>query len=309
MLISLLTLSCAVASDASDNLTIDDNSESPNEITEKTDTPVTLNENDQVKGIVQSAEDSANLSKVKTNDAPNIVKLSNDLNYDQGEYNLNFYESNIIEGENYTIEGENSKIKIEVSDKVNLTFKNINFKDIELTFTLSDLKNTNITLMDCSFTKEKYDNQLTVDEFKDEVKYSSEITPEIEKLAFSIVGTSTDIEAAQKLANWVKTNIAHETNDGFYQSPSETLKRKMGNCCCHSELFLLMCDAIGITQNHEVCFVQVGCMGFGYRHYFTLIDNICVDTDGSKDDPWAYGGGLDWGVYQITKYPLLPYNA
>jgi len=125
-------------------------------------------------------------------------------------------------------------------------------------------------------------------------------------MAKMIVGKSNDIDAAKKLAKWINKNIKHEVEAGFYQSPTETLKNRKGNCCCHAELFLQMCDAIGLTKNHRLGFIHVGTMEFQHRHFFAIFDNICVDCDCIFSNPWGHGKFSGRDVYQVTMYPLLP---
>ena len=193
----------------------------------------------------------------------------------------------------------------------NIIFRNVTFKDTVLFKSNPNEnlnENLNVTMIDCTFLSDEdaLDSVISVDSNLD-VKFSSNtISSQVKTLAESIVGESKGMEAIEKLAYWVTDNIAHESKDGFYQTPTETLKRKVGNCCCHSELFLQMCVAVGIDKEYELSFVHVGNMGYGFRHYFVLIDNICVDTDATLLDPMFYGAGLDWGVYEITKYPILP---
>jgi hypothetical protein len=146
-------------------------------------------------------------------------------------------------------------------------------------------------------------NILTETEFS----YSCKVTAEIKNLAKKIVKKSkNDIDAAKKLAKWINKNIKHEVEAGFYQSPSETLKNRKGNCCCHAELFLQMCDAIGLTKNHRLDFIHVGTMEFKHRHFFAIFDNICVDCDCIFSNPWGHGKFSSRDVYQETMYPLLP---
>jgi len=133
---------------------------------------------------------------------------------------------------------------------------------------------------------------------------TGEISKEVKQLAKKIVGKTKGIEAVKKLANWVSKNIVHETAEGFYQSPLTTLQRKMGNCCCHSELFLQLCASLEYTNQFDMYIVHVGTMEFGKRHFFTVIGNFCVDTD--KKNPWGRSGFGNRSVYSITRYPYLP---
>ena len=231
------------------------------------------------------------------------ILLDKDYLYEYGENNITINKSAVIDGKEHSIDVNKKDNLINLNDDV--VIKDISFKNINKT--LFDNNCTNITFIDCEFFVNNTDNIISVDlPIDDNVSYSGEISDEIIDLAFSIVGNSTGIEAAQLLAQWVNDNIKHETKAGFYQTPEETLERKKGNCCCHTELLLQMCVAVGVDEEHTLSIVHVGTMEFGSRHFFCLIDNICVDTDYGYSNPWGRGGISNNDIYQITEYPLLP---
>ena len=193
------------------------------------------------------------------------------------------------------------------NDNANITIKNLDFKNFNSSSFKINGANCHILLINWTFldyNKIDYIEIQNLDEYH--YSYSCELTPEIIQLAKKIAGTSNDVEAAKKLAKWINTNIKHETAEGFYQSPTETLKSKKGNCCCHAELFVQMCHALNITQNHKIGFVHVGSMVFGKRHFFVIFDNICVDCDCNFNNPWGHAQFSNRSVYDITMYPLLP---
>ena len=125
------------------------------------------------------------------------------------------------------------------------------------------------------------------------------------KFAKKIVGKSEGLKAAEKLANWVGKNIYQESHSGFFQSPADTLKRRRGNCCSQTDLFLQMCHAVGVTKNHKVCYVHVGTVNYKSRHFFALIDNLCIDVNSKPNHPWGHASVLR-DVFTITEYPMLP---
>lgn len=67
-----------------------------------------------------------------------------------------------------------------------------------------------------------------------------------------------------------------------------------------------MCEALGIMKNHEVYFVHIGEMEFGERHFFAIIDNLCVDVDSRPGSPWGHAAINYDSIFTITQYPLLP---
>lgn len=200
----------------------------------------------------------------------------------------------------------------------NLVIDGCQFINYECGIDILDSNNT--TIKNCSFTNttlygdnvdqifpifEEIPSELEVFcEDQTNLNTTGKISKKIKLLAKQIVGKTKGIEAVKKLAIWVSKNIVHETAEGFYQSPLTTLQRKLGNCCCHSELFLQLCASLGYTNQFDMYIVHVGTMEFGKRHFFTVVGNLCVDTD--RRNPWGRGGGVNKQVYSITKYPYLP---
>ena len=92
---------------------------------------------------------------------------------------------------------------------------------------------------------------------------------------------------------------------GFYQTPSQTVARKLGNCCSQTDLFLQMCYVVGVTKTCKVSYVHVGAMTFRYRHFFALIDNFVVDPGDHSNSPWGHAT-INSPVFAVTEYPMIP---
>ena len=231
-------------------------------------------------------------------------------NYSYNSTSIKLSESKTINGNGYSLNAKNSEYLFEVSnDTNNLTFvfSDITFKNLNNLF---NNDSHNIYLIDCNFVNE----DANVSEYKISLRGLEDMIPgycdapsdKIVSKAKALVKKLTGLDAAKKLANWVKRYIHHESKAGFYQSPDTTLKRGVGNCACQTLLFLQMCEAVGITENHEVYFVHIGVMKFRDRHFFCVIDNICIDVDGRSDYAWGFSSAYEMPVYNMTKYPLLP---
>ena len=188
-------------------------------------------------------------------------------------------------------------IEVKNNSKVLLlkNFRNISEKSSVFYNMSFNLKS--ISHKECSNIKITLENQANLNT-------TGEISPIIKELAEIIVGKTEGLAAVKKLAEWVSENIVHEKGSGFYQSPVETLIRKKGNCCCHSDLFLQLCASLGYTEKYDMYYIHVGTMKFGKRHFFTMVGDLCVDAD--KKNPWGRGGFNGRLVYSITKYPYLP---
>lgn len=138
--------------------------------------------------------------------------------------------------------------------------------------------------------------------------YSGLVSETVKKKAKSIAGNSTGIAAAKKIAKWVGKHIKHEKREGFYQSPATTLKRKKGNCCCQTDLFLQMLDATGVCKKYTCQYIHVGTMKYGKRHFFARVNGIDVDCDAKKANCWGHASYKGRTIYSRNTYPKLPIN-
>lgn len=231
-----------------------------------------------------------------------MLNLTRDYVCSDEELNIN---KNItIDGNNHTISSKDSKsvLKVNVNDFCSLVFKNINF-NVKLKIKLNS---SNITFINSDFNcPSKNDVQIFKESADMQFGKTGPASKKIIDMAKKIVGKSKGLNAAKKLASWVGKNIKHETKAGFYQNPDVTLNRRVGNCCSQTLLFLQMCDSLGITKHHKVCFVHADGKKFGSRHFFAIIDNLCIDVDSYRRHPWGHAKIMKT-IYQITEYPILP---
>lgn len=102
-------------------------------------------------------------------------------------------------------------------------------------------------------------------------KYSG-VSKTIINKAKSIVGSHTGLQAAKDCLNFVTYKIAWENRNNFYQSPERTLSRKIGNCCCQTQLLFELMDAAGVTETYNLQYIHtVG--GKGGHVFGRLINN------------------------------------
>lgn len=144
------------------------------------------------------------------------------------------------------------------------------------------------------------------DENNTGVEYSGLVSKAVKDKAKNIVGNSTGIAAAKKLAKWCGKRIKHEKREGLYQSPKTTLNRKRGNCLCQTDLFLQMCDAVGVTEKYELRYIHVGTMKYGKRHFFARINGVDIDVDAKPKNPWGHASYKGRTIYSRKVYPELP---
>lgn len=243
-----------------------------------------------------------------------LEKINADYNVELDEdyclkENLTIAKSVNIDGKGHTITFNNSDaLNINSTKEVEIIIKNTTFKNLKKIKFESNLTH-NITFMDCKLDDFKNYNLSGDAPFKNDVankNTTGNISNIVKTLAKFIVGDSTDLEAAKKLASWVGKNIKYERKAGFYQSPVETLDRGVGNCCSKTDLFLQMCEAAEISKKHKLYYVHTGSMQFGNRHFFAMIDSICIDVTNYPNDPWGHCSIKNNQIYSITKYPYLP---
>jgi hypothetical protein len=232
-----------------------------------------------------------------------ILYLTKDYEAINDTDNLTIAKSITLYGINHTLDCKNATIIIDANDS-EVIFENLTFKDAK--FLAEDLHDLNISFNDCNFEFYQDDEAIELHYEVSKTSHTGPIDEKIRKKALSIIGKSKDLAACKKLAVWVGKNVIHESNEGFYQSPLTTLNRKRGNCCCQANLFLQMCEAVGLTQNHKFYFIHVGQAYFKARHFFVMVDNLLVDVDAKPDDPWGQASILNRGIYRITQYPTLP---
>lgn len=234
-------------------------------------------------------------------DADDEVNLTSDYVYVGGDDDVVVSKSIRVRGNDHSIENDGCHFAIDANDS-NVIFENVRFSDNQFNIN-PNCSSLNVTFINCAISfKNQADSSVNIYD----VSITGEISLNVKQVAVSIVGKSTDLEAAKKLANWVGKNIKHETAPGFYQTPDMTLLRKMGNCCSQTDLFLQMCVAIGLDKNHRLYYVHVGTMKFGKRHFFAAIDNILVDVDAMPNSPWGHANIGNRDVYRVTEYPYLP---
>lgn len=234
------------------------------------------------------------------------IHLDRDYSQEQKDSQICINKSVTIDGCGHEIITENSMEIFNLnssSQKINLTIKNTTFKNVNNLFN----KNTtdNITFIDCSFINNKNIVYPSSDNFEANKNKTGTISKIVKKVAKLIIGGSTDLKAAKKIANWVAKNIQHEVKAGLYQSAEVTLFRGKGNCITTTNLFLQMCAAVGLAKKHKLYYVQTGRMVYGQRHFFAIVDHVCVDVDVKKSRPWA-NCPTNRNPTCITKYPYLP---
>lgn len=246
-----------------------------------------------------------------------VQELNNELSYhdnitldhdycQNGEEQIIINKSLSIDGNGHHIKSNSSKklFYLNSTKKLDIYFENITFMNVNSLFSTNN--NSNIIFQDCKFI----DDDNTISPFSKNLEAYKNTTGNIsflvKNLAKLIVGNSKELKAAKKLAFWVAENIKHERKAGLYQSPDETLIRGYGNCLTTTDLFLQMCEAIGLNKNHKLCYVHVGTVNFGERHFFAMIDNFCIDVDAKKSNPWGYCSMSQGPVLKIVEYPYLP---
>ena len=116
---------------------------------------------------------------------------------------------------------------------------------------------------------------------KERVVLADDIPKAIKQLALSIVGNSTGLAAAKKIAKWCgyKKNLKWVEYRNFKHGVSWVLRNKKSNCCDGARFMLTLMDAAGCTEKLRLQYVNVS--GGKGGHVFT---KITVKETGS----WCY---------------------
>lgn len=238
-----------------------------------------------------------------------IIEIDKSYVHGDSDDNLTITKSVKIDCRGHTIHfNDSDTLKIDSSKELDIVIKNATFKNLTKIRFENNLTH-NITFIDCEF--KGIENNLLAGDNPFENRVANKTTTGnisylVRELAILIVGDLKGLDAAKKLASWVGKNIIHEPRAGFYQSPAETLFRGVGNCCSQTDLFLQMCEAVNITKSHKVYYVHTGYEKYGSRHFFAVIDNICIDVDRYPKNPWGYCDISKGIIYTMTEYPYLP---
>lgn len=234
-----------------------------------------------------------------------VVNLTGDYDFIANDSYLEIDRGMDIQGNNHKLDFNDTPLIL--SSNQSVLFENVSFKNLNQLNLSNNVTSLNLTFRDCDFDYNHIaPSYLTVETYDYKLFQTGAISSYIKDLASSIVGNLKGIDACKKLAKWVGSNIVHETREGFYQSPLDTLLRKKGNCCSQTNLFLQMCDAVGALAGHKVYYIHVGNSQFGQRHFFCMIDNVVIDVDSRPGAPWGKAGFNGRDVYVATPYPYLP---
>lgn len=133
-----------------------------------------------------------------------------------------------------------------------------------------------------------------------------DVDSKVEKKARKIVGNSTGIAAAKKIAKWCGKHIHYKGYANFHRSPRTVLTTRKGNCCDQTRLMLMMMDAVGVTQTHKLIYMHVvrGARG----HVFAKVNGKYVDPCKTRT-PWGHyvhGYGSP-GSAPSSVYPNRPF--
>ena len=138
----------------------------------------------------------------------------------------------------------------------------------------------------------------------------------VQRLAKNIVGDSTGLAAAKKIAAWFgdKKNWKYELYANFHRSPDKVLKKGRGNCCDTTRAMLTLMDAAGCTEKLTLKYVHVS-KSNGVGHVFAKVITKSTGNWRYVDPCKQYNGA--WGHYvhgygsppgTQTEYPTQPFN-
>lgn len=96
---------------------------------------------------------------------------------------------------------------------------------------------------------------------------------DLKKKALSIVGDSTGLDAAKKIAKWcgTKKNFKYANYANFQRKAAKAYKMKSANCCDSTRLMLSMMDAVGCNEKLKLQYVHCHNSSAHKGHVFAKI--------------------------------------
>ena len=142
---------------------------------------------------------------------------------------------------------------------------------------------------------------------------------DLKKKALSIVGDSTGLDAAKKIAKWCGTrrNLKYSNYPNFHRKAATAYKMRSANCCDSTRLMLSMMDAAGCSEKLKLEYVHCHNSAAHKGHIFAKIttratgkyryvDPCCKLENGRS--PWANHLKGYGPIVNITPY-IGPNNS
>ena len=146
------------------------------------------------------------------------------------------------------------------------------------------------------------------------------ISKKMVNLAESIVGDSTGLAAAKKIAAWCghKRNLRYDYYANFHREPNTVYNKGAANCCDSARFMLTLMAAAGCMETLKLQYVHVVKSGTNTGHVFARVTTKSTGTWRSVDpvlklengrNPWAHWyKGCGTTIAHISDYPNLPFN-
>ena len=141
------------------------------------------------------------------------------------------------------------------------------------------------------------------------------VNEKVHQQALAIVGNSTGLAAAKKIAAWCgkKSNLRYDKYWNFDRQPSTVQKKGAANCCDSTRYMLNLMAAAGCMETLTLQYVHVINPGTNEGHVFAKITTKStgnwryVDPVLKYRSPWGHWyKGCGTTIAQISTYPNLP---
>ena len=122
------------------------------------------------------------------------------------------------------------------------------------------------------------------------------IPSSVKKQALAIVGNSTGLDAAKKIAAWCgsKAHLKYSYYANFHRTPSTALSKHSANCCDSTRLMLTMMYAVGCNDKLKLQYVHCSTGSTGHifakvttrsTNKWRYVDPCCKLENGRN--PWG----------------------
>jgi len=138
-------------------------------------------------------------------------------------------------------------------------------------------------------------------------KIVGKLSKKVKNQALAIVGNKTGYSAIREISKWMDKHIGYVGYYDFQRSPDTVLKKKGGNCCDQTRLFLQLCDGAGLTEYYKLYYCHVP------GHVYAIVESkktgkrTYVDCASSYHASWGYVcQGYAHGS-PTSRYPTKPF--
>ena len=122
------------------------------------------------------------------------------------------------------------------------------------------------------------------------------------------LGKKTGIAALKAICGWMDRKVHYVYGENFNRSSYTVAKKKGGNCCSQTRLFLDLCDAAGLSQWFTFKYVHTCCGYYNGKRVGHVYAEVITKSSGKKRYVDCSSDAHPCYNFHIRKYGS-PYSA